>query len=70
MNTVAIPSQRVRTSKTTVTAHSVVTRGASSVHARTDYSNAGGDTRPDRVVGVSTDPPKRMFSLYPVTGRK
>jgi hypothetical protein len=27
------------------------------VHARTDYSNAGGDTRPDRVPGVSTEPP-------------
>jgi hypothetical protein len=36
--------------------HSFTTGVPFTVHARTDYTNAGGDTRPDAVVGVSTEP--------------
>src|SRR5260370_27924436 len=37
--------------------HSFTTGTPFTVHARTDFSNSGGDARPDAVVGVSDTPP-------------
>jgi hypothetical protein len=37
--------------------HSFNTGTPFTVHARTDFSNSGGDARPDIVPGVSTEPP-------------
>lgn len=37
--------------------HSFNTGNPFTVHARNDYSNAGGDVRPDLVLGVPTTPP-------------
>ncbi|HWB99158.1 MAG TPA: TonB-dependent receptor [Bryobacteraceae bacterium] len=37
--------------------HSFNTGVPYTIHARTDYSNTGGDARPDAVAGVSTTPP-------------
>ncbi len=37
--------------------HSFNTGTPFTVHARTDFSNSGGDARPDVVPGVSTEPP-------------
>ena len=58
--------------------HSFTTGTPYTIHARTDFSNAGGDARPDAVPGVSTDPPggrtgssgstRRLIAiLYPET---
>jgi hypothetical protein len=37
--------------------HSFTTGTPNTIHAGTDFSNAGGDARPNAVVGVSTTPP-------------
>jgi hypothetical protein len=37
--------------------HSYTTGTPYTIHARTDFSNTGGDARPNAVLGVSVDPP-------------